>query len=76
MMIHSTGHGVGLDVHELPNLRPTDVPLEEGDVVTVEPGLYLEGFGGVRVEDSGIVTATGFRNFTSINRGLDPRAYM
>jgi Xaa-Pro aminopeptidase len=76
MMIHSTGHGVGLDVHELPNLRPTDVPLEEGDVVTVEPGLYLEGLGGVRVEDSGIVTATGFKNFTSINRGLDPRAYM
>jgi Xaa-Pro aminopeptidase len=75
-MIHSTGHGVGLDVHELPNLRPTDVPLEEGDVVTVEPGLYLEGLGGVRVEDSGIVTAGGFRNFTSINRSLDPRAYM
>jgi Xaa-Pro aminopeptidase len=75
-MIHSTGHGVGLDVHELPNLRPVDVPLEEGDVVTVEPGLYLEGLGGVRVEDSGIVTATGFRNFTSISRSLDPRAYM
>lgn len=76
MMIHSTGHGVGLDVHELPNLRPTDVPLEEGDVVTVEPGLYLEGLGGVRVEDSGIVTATGFRNFTSISRSLSPKAYM
>jgi Xaa-Pro aminopeptidase len=76
MMIHSTGHGVGLDIHELPNLGPTDVPLEEGDVVTVEPGLYLEGLGGVRVEDSGIVTADGFRNFTSINRSLDPRAYM
>jgi Xaa-Pro aminopeptidase len=76
MMIHSTGHGVGLDVHELPNLRPTDVLLEEGDVVTVEPGLYLEGLGGVRVEDTGIVTVTGFRNFTSINRSLDPRAYM
>src|SRR5260221_6980872 len=75
-MIHSTGHGVGLDVHELPNLRPTDVPLEEGDVVTVEPGLYLEGLGGVRVEDTGIVTARGIRNFTSINRSLDPRAYM
>jgi Xaa-Pro aminopeptidase len=75
-MIHSTGHGVGLDVHELPNLRPTDVALEEGDVVTVEPGLYLEGLGGVRVEDSGILTATGFRNFTSISRSLDPRAYM
>ena len=75
-MIHSTGHGVGLEVHELPNLRPTDVPLEEGDVVTVEPGLYLEGLGGVRVEDTGIVTAHGFRNFTAISRSLDPRAYM
>jgi Xaa-Pro aminopeptidase len=76
MMIHSTGHGVGLDVHELPNLRPTDVPLEAGDVVTVEPGLYLDGLGGVRVEDTGIVTAGGFRNFTAISRSLDPRAYM
>jgi Xaa-Pro aminopeptidase len=76
MMIHSTGHGVGLEIHELPNLRPTDVALEEGDVVTVEPGLYLEGLGGVRVEDTGIVTVTGFRNFTSISRSLDPRSFM
>ena len=76
MMIHSTGHGVGLDVHELPNLRPTDVALEEGDVVTVEPGLYLEGLGGVRVEDTGIITGNGLRNFTSISRSLDPRSYM
>jgi Xaa-Pro aminopeptidase len=75
-MIHSTGHGVGLDVHELPNLRPTDIPLEVGDVVTVEPGLYLEGLGGVRVEDTGIITANGLRNFTSISRSLDPRSYM
>ncbi len=75
-MIHSTGHGVGLDVHELPNLRPTDVPLQEGDVVTVEPGLYLEGLGGIRIEDTGLVTSGGFRNFTSISRSLDPRAYM
>jgi Xaa-Pro aminopeptidase len=76
MMIHSTGHGIGLEIHELPNLRPTDVALEEGDVVTVEPGLYLEGLGGVRVEDTGIVTVTGFRNFTSISRSLDPRSFM
>ena len=67
---------MGLDVPELPNLRPIDVTLEEVDVVTVEPGLYLEGVGGVRVEDTGIVTAAGFRNFTSISRSLDPRAYM
>jgi Xaa-Pro aminopeptidase len=75
-MIHSTGHGVGLDVHELPNLRPMDMALEQGDVVTIEPGLYLEGLGGVRVEDSGIVTKDGFRNFTSLTRSLDPRAYL
>jgi Xaa-Pro aminopeptidase len=74
-MIHSTGHGVGLEVHELPNLRPIDAPLEEGDVVTVEPGLYLDGFGGLRVEDTGIVTRKGFRNFTTLSRSLDPRAY-
>jgi Xaa-Pro aminopeptidase len=75
-MIHSTGHGVGLDVHELPNLRPTDVPLEEGDVVTVEPGLYLMGLGGVRIEDTGMVTKDGFKNFTSLTRSLDPRDYL
>src|SRR4029077_6995015 len=46
-MNHSTGHGVGLDVHEAPAMRETtDYPLEEGDVVTVEPGLYLLGLGG------------------------------
>ena len=75
LMTHSTGHGVGLDVHELPVLRPVDMLLEEGDVVTVEPGLYKEGLGGVRVEDTGIVTADGFRNFTSLTRSLDPKAY-
>ncbi len=75
-MIHSTGHGVGLEVHELPNLRPIDMPLEVGDVVTIEPGLYLDGVGGVRVEDTGLVTATGFKNFTSITRSLDPAAYL
>jgi len=62
-------------VHELPVLRPVDMLLEEGDVVTVEPGLYKEGLGGVRVEDTGIVTADGFRNFTSLTRSLDPKAY-
>jgi len=75
-MIHSTGHGVGLEVHELPNLRPLDMPLEVGDVVTVEPGLYLDGLGGVRVEDTGLVTESGFKNFTSISRSLDPAAYL
>jgi Xaa-Pro aminopeptidase len=76
-MNHSTGHGVGLDVHEQPALRgPNDEPLLEGDVVTVEPGLYLMGLGGVRVEDTGMVTANGFANFTTLTRSLDPRDYL
>ena len=76
-MNHSTGHGVGLDVHEEPALRETsNYPLVEGDVVTVEPGLYKLGLGGIRVEDTGIVTATGFHNFTTITRSLDPKDYL
>jgi Xaa-Pro aminopeptidase len=76
-MNHSTGHGVGLDVHEEPALRgPDENTLMEGDVVTVEPGLYLLGLGGVRVEDTGIVTRDGFKNFTNLTRSLDPRDYL
>ena len=76
-MNHSTGHGVGLEVHEGPGLRATaDDPLAEGDVVTVEPGLYLAGLGGVRVEDTGMVTRRGFKNFTTLTRSLDPRDYL
>jgi len=75
-MIHSTGHGVGLDVHEEPSLRDVACPLCAGDVVTVEPGLYLAGLGGVRVEDTGLVTADGFRNFTTLPRSLDPADYV
>ena len=76
-MNHSTGHGVGLDVHEEPSLRgPNDEPLLEGDVVTVEPGLYLLGLGGVRIEDTGMVTGNGFANFTSLTRSLDPKDYL
>ena len=76
-MNHSTGHGVGLDVHEEPSLRQTsDEPLQEGDVVTVEPGLYKLGLGGVRIEDTGMVTANGFHNFTTITRSLNPKDYL
>jgi Xaa-Pro aminopeptidase len=76
-MNHSTGHGVGLDVHEEPLLRESFTgPLQEGDVVTVEPGLYKLGLGGVRVEDTGMVTANGFHNFTTITRSLDPKDYI
>jgi Xaa-Pro aminopeptidase len=76
-MNHSTGHGVGLEVHEGPALRETtEYPLQEGDVVTVEPGLYKLGLGGVRIEDTGMVTANGFENFTTLTRSLDPRDYV
>jgi Xaa-Pro aminopeptidase len=76
-MIHSTGHGVGLDVHEEPSLRaPGENTLLEGDVVTVEPGLYRLGLGGVRIEDTGMVVKDGFKSFTTLTRSLDPRDYL
>jgi Xaa-Pro aminopeptidase len=76
-MNHSTGHGVGLDVHEEPALRgPDENILIVGDVVTVEPGLYLMGLGGVRIEDTGMVVKDGFKNFTTLTRSLDPRDYL
>lgn len=75
-MTHATGHGVGLEVHETPPLRDRSFPLQAGDVVAVEPGLYLPGLGGVRVEDTGMVTAEGFENFTSLPRSLDPGDYL
>lgn len=76
-MNHSTGHGVGLEVHEAPSIKDTvTATLEEGDVVTVEPGLYLLGLGGVRIEDTGMVTKQGFRNFTTLTRSLNPKDYL
>jgi Xaa-Pro aminopeptidase len=75
-MNHSLGHGVGLEVHEAPYLRDLDYELQGHDVVTVEPGLYLAGLGGVRVEDTGMVTEDGFENFTELTRSLDPKDYL
>ncbi|UVD81512.1 aminopeptidase P family protein [Mycoplasma iguanae] len=58
--LHSTGHGLGIDVHELPNVNSVnETILEPGMVITVEPGIYIEGLGGVRIEDDILVTETG-----------------
>ncbi|HTR47944.1 MAG TPA: Xaa-Pro peptidase family protein [Verrucomicrobiae bacterium] len=66
---HSTGHGLGLEVHEMPRLGKGDETLlREGMVVTVEPGVYLEGVGGIRIEDDVVVTASGCANLTTATR--------
>ena len=69
---HGTGHGLGLDIHELPSfgLRNKNA-LRRGNVVTVEPGLYYEGMGGVRLEDVVIVTKTGCKNLVGIPKLLE-----
>jgi len=68
--IHNLGHGVGLEVHELPTLGPAGGELAAGNVITLEPGLYYPGTGGVRLEDMGVVTPGGFRDLTKLPKEL------
>ena len=70
---HGLGHGIGLEVHEAPNLgRGGTAELLPGDVVTLEPGLYRQGFGGCRLEDLVVVTENGAENLTNFPYDLTP----
>lgn len=69
LFIHGLGHGVGLEIHEMPRLRhlfQNQEPLEVGDVIAIEPGLYIEGVGGIRLENTGIITKRGFEPFSTL----------
>ncbi len=68
--VHNLGHGVGLQIHEQPTVGPAGKALKAGSVITIEPGLYYPGIGGVRLEDIGEVTTKGFSNFTKFPEDL------
>jgi Xaa-Pro aminopeptidase len=69
---HGLGHGLGMDIHEAPRLRAaSDTPLQPGMVVTVEPGIYLPDWGGIRIEDDVLVTPDGCEVLTHVPRSLE-----
>jgi Xaa-Pro aminopeptidase len=68
---HGTGHGVGIDIHEPPRISRADWTLKEGEVVTVEPGLYYPEIGAVRIEDMVLVEKEGCRNLTTYPKKLE-----
>lgn len=72
LFVHSLGHGIGLETHEFPRLRMgkkfSDLPLKEGMVITIEPGLYVPGLGGIRYEDTIVITKDGYENFYTIGK--------
>ena len=69
---HSLGHGVGLEVHELPSMGRSGQDLVPGDVITIEPGLYRSGYGGLRLEDIVLVTDDGYEVLTQYPYELEP----
>jgi Xaa-Pro aminopeptidase len=69
--VHSTGHGLGLEIHERPRIgRKDKTTLQSGMAITVEPGVYLEGFGGIRIEDTIVVTESGCEILTPTSKDL------
>ena len=71
---HGLGHGIGLDIHEDPrlsHLADEHAVLEPGQVVTVEPGIYLPGVGGVRIEDDVLITGRGHRVLTDLPKSFE-----
>jgi Xaa-Pro aminopeptidase len=69
--IHSTGHAVGLELHESPGISENEEELKAGNVLTIEPGLYIPGVGGVRIEDMILLKEDGYENFNSMIRDVE-----
>lgn len=68
---HSLGHGVGTVIHEWPSFRPNcDDVIEAGMIMTIEPGVYLKNFGGIRIEDMILITKDGYKNLTNMPKDL------
>ncbi len=69
--IHRLGHGIGMSVHELPQIMSgNDFVLQEGMCFSIEPGIYIPNVGGVRIEDCGVLTNEGFKTFTKTDKQL------
>lgn len=70
--VHGLGHGVGLEIHEMPNInkRGTDVVLEPGMTFSIEPGIYIPGKGGVRIEDTVVLTDDGAKVLCGVKKQL------